>query len=308
VLAASSEISPPAYGRRDGPPPLISFGIPAYNRPALLTETLASIASLEDCSDYEIVVCDDGALPETRAIVEKFPPEKISFYPNRPPLGAVGNWNKCIDLARGKWVMILHEDDLLYPWYYRSVESQLRDDAVAVCTRTVQGDILPEFPAPSKFSVKKYPPPYFLKSAMTPFPGVLFQRSVASKIGGFNPRWGPLADYDFWYRLACAGPVKVVRQVGAFYRRAPGQWTEREWPGMLRATHLMRLRVAREQFPARPRLGRWFARFFTYRNALAYAQRFAQPSPALARALQLKHIPLSSIPSGWAWVVLKTFS
>src|SRR5258708_27275588 len=104
---------------------------------------------------------------------------------------------------------------------------------------------------------------------MPPFPGVLFPRDLALKLGGFDSRWGSLADYDFWYRLACAGRVEVVQQVAAFYRVSTGQWTEREWPAMLRRAHLLRLRMARQQFPDHPNRGLWLARFFTYRNALA---------------------------------------
>jgi len=44
--------------------PLITFGIPAYNRPALLAETLASIAAQTASVPYEVIVCDDGTLPK----------------------------------------------------------------------------------------------------------------------------------------------------------------------------------------------------------------------------------------------------
>jgi hypothetical protein len=143
---------------------------------------------------------------------------------------------------------------------------------------------------------------------MSPFPGVLLRRMLARELGGFAVRWGPLADYEFWYRVACAGPVEVVRARGAFYRVAPGQWTERTWGRMLRLTHLLRLRVAREQFPASPRFGSWLARFFTYRNALSYARRFPERPAALARALRLRGIPGSFAPSGWVWQLLKSRS
>ena len=45
--------------------PLITFGIPAYNRPQLLAETLASLAAQQGPADFEVVVCDDGGLPES---------------------------------------------------------------------------------------------------------------------------------------------------------------------------------------------------------------------------------------------------
>jgi hypothetical protein len=152
----------------------------------------------------------------------------------------------------------------------------------------------------------EYPESYFLKSAMTPFPGVLFPRELALKLGGFDRRWGGLADYEFWYRLACAGRIEVVDTVGAFYRVSPGQWTDQVWPEMLRRIHLLRLRIAQDQFPDSPDLGRWFARFFTYRTARSYQKRFRDQHPAsLARALRFKQIVGSWLPSGWVWAWLK---
>lgn len=284
--------------------PLVTFGIPAYNRPNLLRETLASIFAQSDFDDFEVVVCDDGGLAETQAECSGFPPGKVTFHRNQPPLGAVENWNRCIQLARGRWVMVLHEDDTLYPWYAKAVIGRLREGLSAICMRTLQGERPQAMSEPLDFPIKEYLPAYFLKSAMTPFPGVLFPRSLALRLGGFDASWGPLADYDFWYRLACEGKVEVVQRVGAFYRVVPGQWTDREWPRMLRLAHLLRLKIVRERFQ-NGRLNRWFARFFTYRNALAYRRRFPQKPSSLGYALKFKRIPLSGVPSGWVWLALK---
>lgn len=286
--------------------PLITFGLPAYQRPALLAEALASLAAQEGGFDFEVIVCDDGGLAETRRVVEAFSTKPVAFHVNSPPLGAVANWNRCLQLARGRWVTVLHEDDALYPWYLRLVVPHLRGGIAAVCTQTVQGSVPPpRSPPPRPPAVKPYPPRFFLKSAFTPFPGVLMDRALALRLGGFDARQGPLADYEFWYRLACAGPVKVVRAAGAFYRVSEGQWTDTQWPVMLRRMHLLRLRIAREQLPAHPRLGRWLARFFTARAARSYARRFPEKPAVLARALRFRQIPFGAAPSGWVWQVLK---
>jgi len=289
-----------------GPCPLISFGIPAFNRPHLLAEALASIAAQTASAEYEVVVCDDGDLEETRRLAADFPGGRCLYIANRPPLGAIGNWNRCLGAARGRWVTILHEDDALFPWYLGAVLPRLREGLAAVCTQTVQGPEPPRLEPPrSSTAVWTYPPAYFLKGSMTPFPGVLMRREIVLGLGGFEPGWGPLADYEFWYRLARAGPVEVVRIPAAFYRVASGQWTERTWSRMLRLAHLLRLRIARDQFPSTPRLGRWLARFFTFRNAKSYARRFTERPAALARALRLGAIPFSGLPSGWVWAGLK---
>lgn len=308
--------------------PFVTFAIPAYSRPALLKEALDSIAAQVPPANFEVVVCDDGASAEARRQVEGFPGGRARYIENRPPLGAVGNWNRCLREAGGAWITVLHEDDRLYPWWLAVALAHARDTVGAVATLAVQGAEPPPLRSPEWLDLRpaaaaatrppdqhppvwRYPPRYFIKSSMTPFPGVLVRRELALELGGFDERWGPLADYEFWYRLACAAPVEVVRERAAFYRVAPGQWTERSWERMLRLTHLLRLRIAREQFQASPRLGRWLARFFTYRNARAYAARFpaagsarARPA-ALARALSLRRIPFSSLPSGWPWQLLK---
>ena len=317
--------------RPAGVPPLITFGIPAYNRPQLLATTLASIAAQTVDADYEVVVCDDGGLPETAAAVALFPADRFVYRRNPVRLGPVRNWNECLQRARGRWVMILHEDDLLYPWYLATVLPRLRDGLSALCTQVEAGAepkstpnpeagrVIPDPPGsdPNRLrdprrvrdnapypSVMAYPPAYFIKGSMTPFPGVLFPRELGRRLGGFDERMGPLADYDFWYRLACAGRIEVVRTVAAFYRITDDQWTARAWPEMLRKTHLLRLRIAREQFRSR-RTGRWLARFFTYRTATAYARRFPEKPVTLARALRFRKILFSGLPSGWVWQCLK---
>jgi glycosyltransferase involved in cell wall biosynthesis len=288
------------------PDPVITIAIPAYNRPELLEQALESVAAQTASIAIEVIVCDDGLLPETRAVVERFSSRGVRYLPNPERLGPVGNWNQCIRRARTEWVMVLHEDDTLYPWYLDFVLPRLGNGAVAVCTRTTNGLEAPVLKRPR---VKKdpldYVPKYFLKSSMSPFPGVLIRRDVALAIGGFDEAWGPLADYEFWYRLACRGRIEVVGVIGAFYRVAPGQWTERIWERMLRLTHLLRLRIAREQFPDRPRLGPWAARFFTFRNARCYGKRFGSYSPVLRRCMRLGSMPLSQLPSGWIWQALK---
>jgi glycosyltransferase involved in cell wall biosynthesis len=286
--------------------PLLTIAIPAYNRPALLREALASIASQTLRIPFEVVVCDDLGSEETRRVVERYPSGVYRYKANPEPMGAVGNWNQCLASARGKWVMVLHEDDALYPWYFESVVPHLNAGSVAVSTLTVRGSSVRHVRRPSGAPrVTDYPAHFFLKSAMTPFPGVLVRRDVALRLGGFDERWGPVADYDFWYRLSCSGTIRQVRVAAAFYRVAPGQWTESVWARMLNLTHLLRLRIAAEQFPEDARMARCIARFFTYRNALCYARRFAERPAALRRCLDFNRMAISVLPSGWVWQAYK---
>lgn len=296
----------PDFVRTSGHKPLVTVAIPAFNRPALLREALASVAAQKDFTAFEVVVCDDGGLPETREVVEACTVPELRFYVNRSRLGAVQNWNRCIALAVAPWVTLLHEDDLLYPWCLAHLAERLHPGLAAVSVRCVQGATPPALAEPtSARPSRRYAPLWFLKSSMTPFPGVVFGREIALKIGGFDARDGGIADYAFWYALAGQGNIETLREPAAFYRVADGQWTEAAWPGMLRCGHLLRQRIAREQLATQPRIGRWLARFYTARMAKAYARRFSARPAVLIRAERLGRIPFGWIPSGWVWVFLQ---
>lgn len=299
----------PDFQRRSGQPPRVAIGVPTYNRPELLRETLASIAAQRGHVPFEVIVCDDGGLAATRAVVEQAALPDVRYYVNRPALGAVRNWNRCIALAEAPWVTILHEDDALFPWFLATVAPQFQADIAAVAIRCVQGERLEPPPAPSAVPPPHdYPALWFVKSSMTPFPGVVFPRELALRLGGFDAAQGGTADHAFWYALARAGRFVVIRHVAAFYRVNPGQWTERAWPAMLRSLHVLRLRIAREQLPRARRLGRWLARYHTARSARAYSCRFTERPLTLLRAQRFERIPLGWLPSGWVWAFLRLIS
>lgn len=296
----------PIFARGSSSGARLTVGLPCFNRPELLAEALASIAAQRDPQTIDVLVSDDGGLPETRRVVEASTLPNVRLFTNTPALGPVRNWNRCIELAATPWVTILHEDDLLYPWFTEVVTPLLRDGGPALSVRCIQGARPATLSRPAKFeAASPYAPVWFLKASMTPFPGVVFSREAAIRIGGFDPHEEGLADYAFWYALACAQGIRTVRTTAAFYRVNEGQWTERAWPTMLRRAHLLRLRIAREQLPNRPTLGRWIARFYTARMARAYRRRFGNGPAVLSRAEKFARIPAASLPSGWVWALLK---
>jgi glycosyltransferase involved in cell wall biosynthesis len=303
---ALSHLSPRARRPRAAQTPEVTIAIPSYDRPDLLRNALASVANLRGKTRYEVLICDDGGLAETRRVVRESGLPNVRFIPRERQLGAIANWNRCIAHARAEWVTILHEDDLLYPWFLELVAPRLGLGAVAVAVRCVQGAIAPALAAPPfRPSIVDYRPAWFLKSSMTPFPGVVFSRSVARQLGGFDAAEHAIADYAFWYALACAGRVEVIQAGAAFYRVSAGQWTDRAWPEMLRRAHVLRLRIAQEQFPTHPKFGRWLARFFSARMARSYARRYESAPATLRRVQRFNRMPLSGAPSGWVWAALR---
>ncbi len=284
----------------------ISAIVPAYNRPHFLAEALHSLAEQEGSLFDEVIVTDDLGAAETAEVVRTSSLENLKYYPNPSRLGGVESWNRGLKLATGDWLTVLHEDDLLLPRFLATVRPHLRPGIAAVAVRCAQG---PRFD-PTRIKVSSgrtriYPPEHFLKSAMTPFPGVVLARDCIEALGGFDAQWGPLADYEFWYRVAQYGKIEFIDTTAAFYRISDSQWTNQAWPQMLRRTLQLRRRIVREQFPAYPQLGKWLARFFTLRNGRSYFLRYGTGSLVEKRFRHLRRIPLNWLPSGWVWAALR---
>lgn len=112
------------------PDPFLSIMIPTYKRPDLLKIALES-ALLQKGSDYryEVVVVDnelsEGGPTETEALIRQYEDPRLLYYQNKRNIGLAGNWNRCISLARGKWVAYLHDDDLLMPEYIKRISQLL---------------------------------------------------------------------------------------------------------------------------------------------------------------------------------------
>lgn len=96
------------------PAPLVSICIPTYNSGATLAETLASILA-QSYSRLEILVVDNASTDNTLDVARRFDDPRIRIHENAENIGAEGNFNRCIQLASGKYTAIYHADDLYLP-------------------------------------------------------------------------------------------------------------------------------------------------------------------------------------------------
>lgn len=95
--------------------PTVTIAIPTYKRQDLLKEAIESALNQKDYTDYEVIVVDNDPNPdtETEYLIRSYNNPKLLYYKNEQNLGMIGNWNRCLELARGKWYSMLHDDDLL---------------------------------------------------------------------------------------------------------------------------------------------------------------------------------------------------
>lgn len=91
--------------------PLVSIAIPAYGRPGGLSRLLDSI---DDWTNIEVVIAEDQSAlrHEIAEVVRRFDGRPITYIENETNLGFDANVRKLVSNSRGKFVVLMGDDDL----------------------------------------------------------------------------------------------------------------------------------------------------------------------------------------------------
>ena len=107
-----------------------SFIIPVYNRPDELRELLESIA-LQQLSDYEVIVIEDGSSLTSEAVIHDFTPTIHSLHYHQVPNGGPSRArNIGVGYATGDYIIILDSDVVLPTGYLKAVDTALRGQII----------------------------------------------------------------------------------------------------------------------------------------------------------------------------------
>ena len=110
------------------PAPKVSVCIPTYRGAQTIGPAIASVLA-QTFTDFELIVIDDGSPDETATIVAGFEDSRITYVRNASNLGPEGNWNRCLEMARGTYFKLLPHDDLLHPHCLERQAAVLDQDA-----------------------------------------------------------------------------------------------------------------------------------------------------------------------------------
>lgn len=248
--------------KRQGPK--VSVCIPTYRGSATIGAAIESVLK-QSLADFELIVIDDGSPDNTAAIVERFSDSRLIYLLNECNLGPQGNWNRCLEVAQGKYFKLLPHDDLLHP---RCLERQVavldtdRDEKIALVfsARDVLG------PDGNVLTRRGYPGGHegtiagsvVMRSCvrfgtnLVGEPGaVLFRKSLAERIGAFDATNPYVIDLDYWFRLLAHGDAYFCADPLAGFRVSGSSWSVAIGSGQSSDFRNFIVRVAaRGEFPA----------------------------------------------------------
>jgi glycosyltransferase involved in cell wall biosynthesis len=228
---------------------LVTVCIPAYNGAMHLAECLDSVCQ-QTYDNIDILVVDDSSSDHTPDIVVDYEKRdsRVRFVRNQSNLGLVGNWHRCIELARGEYIKFAFQDDVLYPACVESLmRATQRGPRFAFCAREFIAEegtskelieslergrrrINGLFAARGLIS-----PELFCESILGAMPTnivgepsvTLMHRDIPGLYGRFNSDFLQIVDLEYWCRIGANENISYVPTVLAKFRLHSGSATSR---------------------------------------------------------------------------------
>jgi len=219
--------------------PRLTVALPTCNGARHLREALAGIRAQEGVA-FDLIVCDDRSDDDTPAIVQDEVGDRARVSVNPERLGLAGNWNRCVELSRTEWVAIFHQDDVMHPGHLAAHLGAFQADpttglvASAADVVDAEGRALPD-------SVvgrggcgvvdRVYPPNGFVSELAVENPlrcsAVTLNARAHAEVGGFDPSYRYVVDWDFWLRVARRRAVAWLARPTVAIRWHPASETHR---------------------------------------------------------------------------------
>lgn len=223
------------------PIPKMSVVIPTFGRPELLKETILSAANQENIDfQYEIIIVDNEATEyenNTEKMIRELNASNVFYYKNRINVKALGNWNRCMLVARADWIVMCHDDDLMKSdclnimnqiirehqkdkkpiGYVRSSAEAIFSEKLNAVQRKERKKLSKKKTALIKYNYWDVICGGGATWAGAPTCGTLINRKAIIELGGYNPELSPCADcYIPYFMLDKYGVYRTYYDFGQY--------------------------------------------------------------------------------------------
>lgn len=218
--------------------PLVSICIPTYKGAAFVGATIESVLA-QSYPNFELWIFDDQSPDETKTIVARYADTRMRYLRNEANLGPEGNWNKCLELAHGKYFKLLPHDDLLTPDCLREQVAVLESDSAKRIAlvfgyreiinsngRTLMRCGLPGARAGLVGAAELARRCVRAGTNLIGEPGNgLFRSELIREVGVYDASFPYLVDLDYWFRVLMHGDGYYTASHSSSFRLSPGSWS-----------------------------------------------------------------------------------
>lgn len=263
-----------------GEAPPFTVAVPTCNGARHIEATLRGALAQEGVA-FDLVVSDDRSDDDTLDRVRRVAGDRARVEVNAERLGLARNWDRCVALARTPLVAILHQDDLIQPDHLAAHLAAFSPATglVASASAVIDADGRPVpagvvEPGGCGAVDRRYPPGAFAAELAAGNPlrcsAVTIRAEAHRSVGGFDPSYRYVVDWDFWLRVAEGWEVAWVARTTASVRWHTASETHTFTGGTTDLEEAARLlddfgRRHPELSESRPRADRRLARAYLHR-------------------------------------------
>ena len=217
--------------------PLVSVVMPTYNRAALLPKAIDSVLG-QTYSDIELIVVNDGSTDDTEEALEPYQ-DKITYI--KKSNGGCGDAkNAGLNVARGKYITHLDDDDVMMPTRIERLVDFFTDNPsskgwqgdcpdVGLCATSAS--LIDENDKVIGIKHLRTVPPktrllHLLLGLVAVQSNIMVPKEVFQRVGEYSNVI--CEDYDIWLRIARRYEIGVIEEPLVKYRKHPNQITGRK--------------------------------------------------------------------------------
>ena len=243
------------FGSLQENPVELSIVIPTYRRQDLLKKNLRAIdeqIKTDTKIGIEVIVVSNDPSFQIESLDIELDPSIYAIYVNEENLGMCGNMNKCAQIAKGKYISYIQDDDVLLPNYINEISKLIQSDMLKEidCLIPNRYYLMPETDKKTQFGNKAIrnmrakriigsvlrmgkPIPMFQQikpydTLITTYPfysggptcGMLFHREKLINFGGFDTKHPYGFDYAFFMDYSQTHVVMLYDVFLALYMTA----------------------------------------------------------------------------------------
>ena len=191
-------------------PRMVTLGIPTRNRAEFVLRAVRS-ALAQTCGEIEVIVSDNASTDDTVARLREIHDQRLTILEQAENLGMVGNFNACLNAARGEYFLMLSDDDVLEPEAIEWLRAPFLPESAAVgvtwCPCVVANaageDLWTTGAGPALEPSLEMVMGLFNGTRGPRFCSVMVRTADARTAGGYNEeRHGAICDCGNWIRVA----------------------------------------------------------------------------------------------------------
>lgn len=205
----------------------LTIVIPTYNRTNTLKKAILSALTQKEIMNFEVLIIDNNPDHLKKSpilpLFEELGDPRLVYYCNSKNLGPMGNWNRGYQLAAGKWVCMLHDDDFLHPEWLGEMYAALLKIGDCCDVLTCSLESINNVRIEENFMERKTGSGKVIKRTIidmfkefcAPVLGSMIRKEFFLKLGGFYSNvdfMTPFEDYIFMSKVSFYGQLYTLNQ------------------------------------------------------------------------------------------------